>query len=34
VGIVVESAGAEPDVTFIDGEERVDLGAGYDHFSA
>lgn len=34
VGTVVESAGGEPDVTFIEGEERVDLAAGYDHFSA
>jgi thiamine-monophosphate kinase len=34
IGIVVESAGAEPGVTFIEGEERVDLAAGYDHFSA
>jgi thiamine-monophosphate kinase len=34
VGTVVESSGGESDVTFIEGEERVDLAAGYDHFSA
>jgi thiamine-monophosphate kinase len=32
IGIVVD--GPPSDVTFIEGDERVDLAAGYDHFSA
>jgi thiamine monophosphate kinase len=35
VGIVVERADdSESDVTFIEDGARVDLAAGYDHFSA
>jgi thiamine-monophosphate kinase len=32
IGTVVE--GTASDVTFVEGDERVDLAAGYDHFSA
>jgi thiamine monophosphate kinase len=32
IGMVVEGPKAE--VTFREGESRVDLAAGYDHFSA
>jgi thiamine-monophosphate kinase len=32
IGTVVE--GTEAEVTFVEGEDRVDLAAGYDHFSA
>lgn len=32
IGTVVD--GRAPDVTFVEGDERVDLAAGYDHFSA
>ena len=34
IGIVVESADGRDDVTFVEGGQRVDLAAGYDHFSA
>jgi thiamine-monophosphate kinase len=32
IGTVVE--GTEAEVTFVEGDDRVDLAAGYDHFSA